>query len=182
MKPHHLMLPVALVALASACGPGPQGLSLGKHRQAEIIFGEGWPAPSPVTSAVASVNAQLPDGYRLGDVLGRDYALWVEYDDFHYVNDALAAVQGMQEWQGYEWYDEREITQSQFEAQLGSTMLQVMPPVDAWLGQPGEPRQFGYLKTQYLGAPGSWTWETLFVVVYYESMNVAVIDQVIYET
>ncbi len=181
MKLHHLMLPAALIALASACGP-QQGTALGKRRQAEIILGSGWPAPSTVEDAVESVNEQLPDGYHLGPVLGRDYALWVQYDDFQYVQDALAAVQGMEEWQGYDWIDEREITQSQFESQLGSTMLQVMPSVDAWMGQPGEPRQFGYLKTQYMGAPSSWTWETLFVVVYYESMNIAIIDRIVYET
>jgi hypothetical protein len=179
MKLHHLMLPALLIALASACGPQ---VPLGKSRQAEIILGEGFPAPSSVEDAIAGVNAQLPDGYALAQVLGRDYALWVQYDDFQYVQDALAAVQGMQEWQGYDWIDEREITQGQFEAQMGTTMLQVMPSVDAWLGQPGEPRQFGYLKTQYMGAPGSWTWETLFVVVYYESMNIAIIDRIIYET
>jgi len=180
MKLHQLMLPAALIALASACGP--QLPATGTGRQRLIILGSGFPAPGSVEDAVAEVNSELPDGQYLGGVLGRDYALWVDHDDFQYVQDALAAVQGMEEYQGYDWIDEREITQSQFEAQLGSTMLQVMPSVDAWLGQPGEPRQFGYLKTQYMGAPSSWTWETLFVVVYYESMNIAIIDQVIYET
>ena len=174
-----LVLPAAAIALVSACGPQP--VALGSARQSVMWLGEGFPAPSSVNCAVASVNSQLPDGYQLGEVLGRDYALVVDYDDFQYVQDALSAVQGMQEFQGYDW-EEGELSQSQFEQRLGSTMLQVMPSVDAWLGQTGEPRQFGYLKAQYMGAPSSWTWRTLFIVVYYESMNIGIVDQVIYET
>lgn len=165
-------------ALLSGCGPARASEdAVGVRRQSIVWLGTGWePSPSvqsEIDDANAGASAQSVWAH------GYDYALDNEEE---LVDDILEAVQGLQDWSGYDWTSEGEMSVAQANQELQPYFDQLIPVMHDWLAQPIEPTRVGYLRTRYPVAPGADAWLTLYVFIYPESMNIVVLAREIVET